>query len=213
MASTAKLLTSEEIKKTNDEIVSMTESLEEQEAALSEKKTELSSIKTEISDTETTLENLTKLQRETEIEVRTADRKIFYFNDQIQKSRELLQSNARLQKIEDLYDEQPSFFESLEKRLEKKQAELAEETGGFVKFAKPNQTIATIKNYIERLNDFQDSTIDMRSAKNFYERAVYGLCEKKIDGTKITPTDAMSHLLSLDAFLMSPAVAGMWQLG
>ena len=91
MASTAKLLTSEEIKKTNDEIVSMTESLEEQETTLSEKKTELSSTKTEISDTETTLENLTKLQRETEIEVRTADRKIFYFNDHIQKSRELLE--------------------------------------------------------------------------------------------------------------------------
>ena len=215
MVSTAnsRLLTTEQIKTTKEEIVSMTESLEEQEAVLSEKKTELSSIKTEISNTEDALENLTKLHRETEIEVRTADRKIFYFNDQIQKSRELLQSNARLQKIEDLYNEQPSFFESLEKRLEKKQEELAEETGGFVKFAKPSQTVASIKNYIGRANDFRDQTISMRSAKHNYEQAVRALCEKKIDGTKITPADAMSHLLSLDVFLMSQAVAGLWQLG
>ena len=213
MASTAKLLTSEEIKKTKEEIVSMTKSLEEQETTLSEKKTELSSLKTEIAEIQVSLENLTSQQRETELEVRTADRKIFYFNDQIQKSREMLESNARLQKIEDLFNEQPSFFESLEKRLEKKQEELADETGGFVEFAEPQKVATAVKNHIERSTDFRDSVIEMRSAKSVYENAVRDLCEKKIDGTKITPADAMSHLLRLDVFLMSSAVAGLWQLG
>ena len=206
MASTAKLLTSEEIKKTKEEIVSMTKSLEEQEKTLSEKKTEIA----EIQDS---LENLTSQQRETELEVRTADRKIFYFNDQIQKSREMLESNARLQKIEDLFNEQPSFFESLEKRLEKKQEELADETGGFVEFAEPQKVATAVKNHIERSTDFRDSVIEMRSAKSVYENAVRDLCEKKIDGTRITPADAMSHLVRLGAFLMSNHIAGLWQLG
>ena len=209
MASTAKLLTSEEIKKTKEEIVSMTKSLEEQETTLSEKKTELSSLKTEISEIQSSLENLTGQQRETELEIRTADRKIFYFNDQIQKSREMLESNARLQKIEDLFNEQPSFFESLEKRLEKKQEELADETGGFVEFAEPQKLATAVKNHIERSTDFRDSVIEMRSVKSVYENAVRDLCEKKIDRTKITPADAMSHLLRLDVFLMSSAVAGL----
>ena len=207
------LLTSEEIKDRKDEISAMNDSLDEQRELIEEKRAELQSVKAEISETQRAVDTLTNLKNETEISIREADRKAFYLTDQIEKERARLASNARLQKIQDLFDEQPDFASALEKRLAKKQEEMSEEMGAFVEFAEPSKVVRTIEKQRQTQSRFDDATIEMRGAKNGYETAVYALCEKKIDGTKITPADAMTHLVKLDAFLMSNSIAGLWQLG
>lgn len=207
------LLTSEEIKDRKDEISAMNDSLDEQRELIEEKRTELQSVNAEISETQSVVDTLTNLKNETEISIREADRKVFYLTDQIEKERERLASNARLQEIQDLFDEQPDFASALEKRLVKKQEEMAEEMGAFVEFAEPSKVVRAIEKQRQTQSRFDDATIEMRSAKHSYDSAIYALCEKKIDGTKITPADAMTHLVKLDAFLMSNSISGFWQLG
>lgn len=207
------LMTSEEIKDRKDEIVAMNDSLDEQRLLMEEKRAELHSVKEEISEAQRSLDTLTNLKNETENAVRDADRKVFYLSDQIEKGKSQLASNARLQKIQDLVDEQPDFASALEKRLEKKQQEMFEEMGDFVEFAEPSKVVRRIESQRQTQSRFDDATIEMRGAKHNYDLAIYALCEKKIDGTRITPADAMSHLVRLDAFLMSNHIAGLWQLG
>ena len=90
---------------------------------------------------------------------------------------------------------------------------MLEEIGGFIELAEPAQFVRRINAQLNQKARFDEATIEMRSAKQNFENAVYELCEKKIDGTKITPADAMTHLVKLDAFLMSNSIAGLWQLG
>ena len=207
------LMTSEEIKDRKDEIVAMNDSLDEQRLLIEEKRAELHSVKEEIFEAQRNLDTLTNLKNETENAVRDADRKVFYLSDQIEKGKSQLASNARLQKIQDLVDEQPDFASALEKRLEKKQQEMFEEMGDFVEFAEPSKVVRRIESQRQTTSRFDDATIEMRGGKHNYDLAIYALCEKKIDGTRITPADAMSHLVRLDAFLMSNHIAGLWQLG
>ena len=207
------LMTSEEIKDRKDEIVAMNDSLDEQRLLIEEKRAELHSVKEEISEAQINLDTLTNLKNETENAVRDADRKVFYLSDQIEKGKSQLASNARLQKIQDLVDEQPDFASALEKRLEKKQQEMFEEMGDFVEFAEPSKVVRRIESQRQTQSRFDDATIEMRGAKHNYDLAIYALCEMKSEGTRITPADAMSHLVRLDAFLMSNHIAGLWQLG
>lgn len=208
-----KLMKAEEIQSTNELLRTMKDDLQKQEEIFNQETAKLESVKLEIIDTKNNLDRLTKEHSATEFSVVEARRKSFYLKDQIEQSEGKLKANERQARIEDLCSEQDGFYQVLEARLENKIEELKELTGSFVSYAKPEAFLQVVRNQIENRSRFDDETILMRQAKGHYENAVRGLCEKQVDGYRLTPKEATRHLYQLDSFLMREEIAGLWQMG
>jgi len=130
------LMTKEAVEEMVGEIKTMTEDLESKRTAVSEAQAELKQVRAEVFETKRALDELANLESVKEKDAIDGGRAIFYLEDQIQKARKALAEDERKKRIQDLYNEQPDFCTTLEKRLQKKQEEMHEEIGGFIEIAK-----------------------------------------------------------------------------
>lgn len=112
--------------------------------------------------------------------------------------------------IRELIAGQPDFYASLEKRINEAAEEIDDEFASFVGTVEGGKAVQAIRIKIEA-RDFSDLAADLRGVKSTYEKLMRRICEKKIDGIRLTMEEASEPRDYLHRIVRAPQLITFWQ--
>jgi len=166
-------------------------------------------LKASILETKELLDKMTDERSEVEINVREAQRKIFFLKDLIKGEEKILADDDYIKKVDSLMDEQIGFYEMVKKRLKKKQEDLLEGMEDFLSFQEPESVVKHLEKMATR-GGFGALEMEVRATKQVFEEAQRNLCEQKIQGRNSPPSEAIALRSNIDSFLEKPVIMSTW---
>jgi len=123
-----------------------------------------------------------------------------------------IQAQEKAKTVKELFDKQPSFYESLEKVYKSQTTDSLDGLQEFGSFIDSSDFMKIIRQNIDSLN-FNRQAIEIRSIKGEYEETLRQLCQKKIEGRKVTANERMEGIHLLERFLYRQDIEPIWNKG
>lgn len=178
--------------------------LEKQRATQAELNKTVRRMKEELAETEIKL-------REASIAVQQTAQLQGNRQHSIQQQETELSKNRREQKVLELVDKQRDFWDATEERLAHLLAELNQGLEGFEDKPKdPKDVCSMLRKTSEDRISFNGRTHTIRQAQHFYQESLRKICEMRIDGRQIPPSEKQARLSVLDRFLNHPDIVSLW---
>ena len=131
-------------------------------------------------------------------------------NAEISELEHKIASHERASKVQAIFDEQTSFFDALEQTFDKAIEELKPTVSDFVEFTTPQEATANAKRIVESPG-FGEQVAYLRSVRSHYENAIRDLCEKKLDGVRISLSESRLPFERLAEEIHGVHFVSIWQ--
>lgn len=177
--------------------------LEKQRATQTELNKTVRRMKEELAETEIKL-------REASIAVQQTAQLQGNRQHSIQQQETELSKNRREQKVLELVDKQRDFWAATEERLGHLLAELNAGLEGFEDKPKDPKDICSMLRKTSEGLSFNGRAHTIRQAQHFYQESLRKICEMRIDGRQIPPSEKQARLSVLDRFLNHPDIVSLW---
>jgi|TARA_B110000090_G_C13384206_1_gene447021 chromosome segregation ATPase len=128
----------------------------------------------------------------------------------VQETEKVLEQDAFDKKVLAHTEEHPDFYVALESRLKKIQDDHRETMELLFRFVKPELVIAVIRKTIEAERQYNQTSVNYRTAKATYERSIKEICTIKANGGKPSFQAAKMISVQLDQFLEAGDVIHLW---
>ena len=120
-----------------------------------------------------------------------------------------LKEYAREIAINNMIDDQPNFFEVMQKRLTRLQEDLSDAGNDFINFIEPEEAAWKLE---ELMKQQGFNNIELLKGKNQYDHNIRETCSKKVDGESITIEFSKRTIDAIDRWLMLPTTTRYWQV-
>jgi DNA repair exonuclease SbcCD ATPase subunit len=117
----------------------------------------------------------------------------------IAEARVKLTENAHTEKVNAEFQNQATFFQMVEKRIQRLQ-EALEDAGGLYSFTEPATATERIKTFMEG-QSFSRDVVAMRTMKKTYENTVWDMCERRVKGELVDVNLSLRLLDDIDHWL------------
>ena len=200
-------LTPKEVKETE-------ELRQDSETRQTELKEEHDGVRKNIAELQKEIKSRQAENEEAETTIRTLQRQLVTISDEhnplngvIEDCNQKLANHERSTKIKELLDKQTRFWEAMEKVIFNIQEELKEGMSDFVEFVEAEEAIKKVRSLMENHKFPSQETVELNEARTQYEMCIKDLCEKRIDGRKISlsegalPIDILKKHARRDAWV------------
>ncbi len=131
-------------------------------------------------------------------------------NVSINKLEKQISEHERKVAINTMVEKQPKFYDVMLKRLVRLQDDLSDCGTQFITFIEPKEAVEKIKKAANQ-QGFSQSTLDLRSGLENYNRLIRDMCTERVDGGTVTLEQSKRNIDSIDKWLMIPIVSQYWK--
>jgi len=204
------MLKERQLKTMIEELDSQKEELQKLKKEHSSKQSGQSEIKEKISVLGSEIKTLSKDVDSLDREIVSITKKHNDLQREISHKENILKEDNEVREIDSLFQQQPKFWEQLQKRIEHHQQELNEGFEIFDAPIAPEKICKRFRELADESNSFSELAYALRSGKGAYETYMKDICKKQLDGQTIPPSAKRERISILDRCLMKPEVEREW---
>lgn len=190
-----------------DELSSTQQELKEQHTKA---RSSVEDLERQIRQAQEQIEELTVSQNASKQEMVQIAQQHNPLNTEISELEQKIADHERASKIQAIFDEQTTFFDALEQTFDKVIEELKPTVSDFVEFTTAQEATQNTKRIVES-SGFNEQAAYLRSVRSHYEQAIRDLCEKKLDGNRITLTESRLPFERLAQEIHGVHFVSIWQ--
>jgi chromosome segregation ATPase len=176
-----------------EEVKETEELRQNSETRQAELKEEHDGVRKKIAELQEEIKSRQADNEEDEITIRTLQNQLVTISDEhnplngvIEDCNQKLANHERSTKIEELLDKQTKFWDAMQKVIFNIQEELKEDMSDFIEFVEAEEAINKVRSLMENYKFPSHETVEINDTIDQYENCIKDLCEKSVDGRKIS---------------------------